>query len=167
MHTLYEKLLTALGSTTEETMVQDPTVAYNTGTESTTEVQQLFKDPYAITSMIKQGVPYHVFEQIKKTYPLSGQEWAELIHISYKTLQRYEAKEAYTFKENHSERILAITEVLDYGLYYFDDPENFRRWLDTPSFALGDSKPLDLLTNSFGRSLVLNELVHLEHGIFV
>jgi putative toxin-antitoxin system antitoxin component (TIGR02293 family) len=61
-----------------------------------------------------------------------------------------------------------LAEVTKLGLEVFDNnTEHFKLWLETPSFALGKRKPIDLLSDSYGKDLVISELVRIEEGIFV
>jgi putative toxin-antitoxin system antitoxin component (TIGR02293 family) len=80
-------------------------------------------------------------------------------------MQRYKADDS-KFKPIHSEKILEIAEVARFGLEVFGDMESFKLWLNTPSFALGKMKPIDLLGDSYGKELVMTELTHIEYGIF-
>jgi uncharacterized protein (DUF2384 family) len=56
--------------------------------------------------------------------------------------------------------------VTQFGVEVFGDMDTLRIWLRTPSFVLGRMTPIALLGYSFGRQLVMTELVHIEHGIF-
>jgi putative toxin-antitoxin system antitoxin component (TIGR02293 family) len=60
-----------------------------------------------------------------------------------------------------------MAEVTKVGTEVFGDLEKFRLWLDTPSFALGNIRPFDLLKDSDGKELVIRELTHINYGIFV
>jgi uncharacterized protein (DUF2384 family) len=39
--------------------------------------------------------------------------------------------------------------------------------LETPSYALGGMKPMDMLRDSYGKELVMGELTRINHGILV
>jgi uncharacterized protein (DUF2384 family) len=47
----------------------------------------------------------------------------------------------------------------------FGDKERFNVWLNATNIALGNVKPKDLLDNTFGISLLKDELGRIEHGI--
>ena len=49
----------------------------------------------------------------------------------------------------------------------FDTEHQFHTWLYTPSFALGGLKPFDLLSDSYGKEMVMTELHKIDEGIFV
>ena len=81
-----------------------------------------------------------------------------------KSLIRYK-QNATTFKLSQSEKIMEMAEVTDLGLEVFGDMDRFRSWLDTPSFALGNVKPVELLRDSFGKDMIVGELTRIQYGI--
>ena len=60
-----------------------------------------------------------------------------------------------------------MAEVTQLGLRVFGDNDKFKLWLDTPNFALGQMKPIELLKDSYGKELVIGELTRIQYGIFV
>jgi putative toxin-antitoxin system antitoxin component (TIGR02293 family) len=118
-----------------------------------------------IVHSIRKGIPYRLFRLIQEKTPFSEEEWAEFLSISTKTLQRYRASKDHIFKPAHSEKILELAEVTSLGNSVFG-PEKFYLWLQTPNFGLGNLKPKELLKDSYGKELVVEELHHIDHGIF-
>ncbi len=116
--------------------------------------------------VIRAGVPYSLFEQVRLLAPFSENEWAELLDLSTKSLQRYKQADK-AFGPLQSEKIIEMAEVTHTGLEVFDDMEKFKLWLETPNYALGNHKPVELLRNSYGKELVLGELTRINYGIFV
>lgn len=127
--------------------------------------ENLMLDKFALVKIIQAGLPYSFFNKLKAVLPLSTQEWSNYLDISLKSLQRYH-NEKRRFKPIHSEKIIELAEVMNFGVEVFDDMIRFKLWLDTPSFALGSMRPIDLLKDSYGKDLVMTELTALEHGIF-
>ena len=70
--------------------------------------------------------------------PFSEGDWAELLDISTKSLQRYK-QDSRQFKPLQSEKIIEMAEVTNVGVETFGDLEKFKLWLDTPNFPLGQS----------------------------
>jgi len=124
------------------------------------------KDKMLIILAIRNGIPYNLFNKIKDLTPFSEDEWANFLSLSKKTLYRHSNEVDYVFKPIHSEKIIEIAEVIDYGKEVFDTTEQFYLWLSTPSFALGNLKPSELLKNSYGKEMVKSELTKIENGIF-
>jgi putative toxin-antitoxin system antitoxin component (TIGR02293 family) len=76
-------------------------------------------------------------------------------------------KSNYVFESIPSEKILELAEVTSLGKDVFDAEEQFYMWLNLPNFALGNLKPFELLKDSYGKEMVMNELRKIDYGIFV
>lgn len=139
---------------------------YETLKESTTYADFLSNKMFII-AVIRQGVPYSFFELIQDYTPFSEKDWASFLDVSTKSLQRYRIDRNHTFKSSHSEKIIAIAEVTQIGMDVFGDIDKLRLWFETPNFALGNLQPSELLKDAYGKELVVNELVRINHGIFV
>ena len=68
-------------------------------------------------------------------------------------------------KGTQSEKIIEVAEVTNVGLDVFGDMEKCELWLDTPNFSLGNLKPLELLSDSYGKEMVISELTRINYGI--
>jgi putative toxin-antitoxin system antitoxin component (TIGR02293 family) len=123
-------------------------------------------DKMLIIEAIRLGIPYSLFDLIQHYTPFSEQDWAVFLNISTKSLQRYK-QSSKQFKPNQSEKIIEMAEVTNIGLDVFGDMSKFKLWLDTPNFALGNMKPMDLIRDSYGKELVISELVRISYGILV
>lgn len=125
------------------------------------------EDKMLIIAVIRQGVPYSIFDLIQRYTPFTENDWANFLDISTKSLQRYKADPQHHFKSSHSEKIIEMAEVTKVGLDVFGEMEKLRLWLNTPSFALGKLKPIELLNDSYGKEMVISELHRINHGILV
>lgn len=125
-----------------------------------------FENKMLIICSIRQGIPYKLFSKIKEITPFTEDDWAEYLNVSKKTLQRHSNYANYLFKPIHSEKIIELAEVTNFGQEVFDSTEQFYLWLNTPSYALGGLKPAELLKDSYGKELVMDELNRIEQGIF-
>ena len=135
--------------------------------EETLSYADLYSDRMVIANAIRSGIPYHLFDLIQQLSPFSESEWSRLLDLSVRTLQRYEHVKK-SFRPIHAEKIIEMAEVTKLGLEVFEyNTVHFKLWLDTPSFALGNFKPIDLLSDSYCKDLVINELTRIEEGIFV
>ncbi len=115
---------------------------------------------------IRDGIPYSLFDVIQDYTPFSENDWANFLDLSTKSLQRYK-QSSKQFKPNQSEKIIEMSEVTSVGLDVFGNMDKFKLWLDTPNFALGQLKPMDLLKDSYGKDLVISELTRINYGILV
>lgn len=123
-----------------------------------------FSHKMLIIQVIREGVPYSFFQLIQGFTPFNENDWAQFLDISTKSLQRYKQSEQQ-FKPIHSEKIIEMAEVTNMGLDVFGEMDKFRLWLDMPNFSLGNMKPLELLKDSYGKEMVMGELVRINHGI--
>jgi putative toxin-antitoxin system antitoxin component (TIGR02293 family) len=128
--------------------------------------EDLLNNKLLLIHTIRKGIPFSLFSEIKNIVPFSDEDWAEVLNTSTKSLQRYKQEKDFLFKPIHSEKIIEIAEVALLGNHVFDAPGHFQQWLITPCYALGSHKPFDLLQDSYGKELVLNELNRIDHGIF-
>ena len=122
-------------------------------------------DKFFMVNLIREGIPYSIFNLVSDLVPFSDSDWAKLFDISTKTLLRYKQSQK-RFSSIHSEKILEITEVTILGLDLFGDMNKFKMWLETPNYALGNLKPSSLISDSYGKELVIAELSNINHGIF-
>ena len=120
-----------------------------------------------IVHSIRRGLPYELYDLIKKRTPFKEDEWADFLGVSTRTLHRNKTRKDFYFDSIPSEKILELAEVTALGIDVFDSEDQFYNWLNTPSFALGSLKPIELLKDSYGKEMVLNELYKIDQGIFI
>lgn len=154
---LNEEIALFLNESREEYMLQK--------SQSAITFDDFLSDRMLIIAAIRRGIPFSMFELVKSLSPFSDNDWAELLNISLKSLQRYKAGMKHHFKPIHSEKIIEMAEVTKTGLDVFGSMEKFKLWLDTPNFALGKMKPMELLMNSYGKEMVMGELTRINYGI--
>jgi putative toxin-antitoxin system antitoxin component (TIGR02293 family) len=144
----------------------DTTITYNISKKDIT-YSDFFDNKMLIIHTIRKGLPYQIFDKIKEITPFTEDDWADYLNLSKKTLQRHKNESNFFFKPIHSEKIIELAEVTNYGKEVFDSTEQFYTWLNTPSFALENLKPSELLKDSYGKELVMAELNRIDYGIFV
>lgn len=127
---------------------------------------EFFDNKMLVIQVIKKGLPYKIFNIIKNSIPFTEDDWAKYLNISKKSLQRYSNDKTFLFKPIHTEKIIELTEVTNLGREVFNSTEQFYLWLNTPSFIFNNLKPAELLQDSYGKELVMEELSRIEHGIF-
>jgi putative toxin-antitoxin system antitoxin component (TIGR02293 family) len=136
------------------------TVAY----KAPVSFANFISDKMLVIEVIRRGVPYSFFNDIMELAPFRLEDWLQLLNISSKTLTRYKQNKQ-NFRPIQSEKIIEMAEVTHDGLEVFGSMEKFRLWLETPTFALGNTRPIDLLKDSYGKDLVLTELNNINYGI--
>lgn len=151
-----------------QALVNQPGAVYaRTGGTQNITLEEFLEDKMMIINAIRAGIPYSFFRLIQLYVPFSENEWAGFLDISTKSLQRYKTAGNFNFKPIHSEKIIEMAEVTRVGLEVFGDVDKLKRWLDTPNFALGNLKPVELVRDSYGKDMVVSELIRISHGIFI
>ena len=89
---------------------------------------------------------YNEFKNIADKAPFTQAEWAAILHISERTLQRY-AKNNSTFAPINAERALQIEKVLKEDKITFGKVENFYSWLKRNPYMLESNLSFDSLTS--------------------
>ncbi len=125
---------------------------------------EFLSDKMLLIKAIKKGIPYSIFDKIFDISPYPMEYWSDALQLSLKSLQRYSVSHR-SFNPIHTEKILELAEVTEFGKRVFESNEKFKLWLETPNFALGSFKPMDLLKYSYGKEMVINELGRIEYGI--
>jgi|SRR5690606_6682320 len=121
---------------------------------------------HALVDMVRKGIPYANFDKIRNTISFENQIWANILGVTKRTLERYQEGNK-TFRSQQSERIVQISQLYNKGLDVFGASEKLKNWLQTKNVSLGNVTPLSLLDTTIGINLVKDELVRIEHGVFV
>ncbi|MGC4129749.1 MAG: DUF2384 domain-containing protein [Bergeyella sp.] len=143
--------------TQKTTSLKEPAVAYGNYSFDDMSV-------FNLMNTAKRGISFQSFDVLMRKFHFTMQDWADFLHISGKTLSRYQ-KEEKTFDALQSEKILQIELLYARGREVFGNAENFLIWLQTENLALGKIKPQDILDSVFGISLLMDELTRIEHGV--
>src|ERR1700679_2533477 len=110
-------------------------------------------DEINLANRVREGISFNYFTALSDQIHLGLQEWADYLHLSERTMQRYK-KEGKSFDPIYSEKIIIIELLYKKGVDVFGVEENFYTWMDTKSIALGGVKPKDMLDTSFGITMV-------------
>ncbi len=108
---------------------------------------------------------YNEFKKIADKTPFTQAEWASILHVSERTLQRY-AKSNSSFAPINAERALQIDNVLKEGEFTFGKIENFYNWIKRNPYMLGGNLSFESLTSAHGIERVLTQLHRIQHGLF-
>lgn len=114
-------------------------------------------------SVAVKDFTFAAFKKIADKAPFTIREWADFLHISERTLQRY-AKENTAFNGLQIERILLFKILIESGNKIIGKA-NFKQWLLQPHFATQFKPPFSLLFTHEGVQEVIDILGRIEHGI--
>jgi putative toxin-antitoxin system antitoxin component (TIGR02293 family) len=107
---------------------------------------------------------YSEFKKIADKTPFTQAEWASILHVSDRTLQRY-AKNNGSFAPINAERAVQIEKVIKEGKVTFGKVENFYTWLKSDPYMLEGNLSFNSLTTYEGIQKVLTQLGRIQHGI--
>lgn len=110
---------------------------------------------------IRDGVKKTDWKHLISYLGSTEKEFANILPASISSMQK---KKVYG-KET-SERIYELARLFGLGYEVFDSKEDFKNWLMTPSRALGNKKPFELLDSSFGFEMVENEIVRIQYNVY-
>ena len=108
---------------------------------------------------------YSEFKKIADKTPFTQAEWASILHLSERTLQRY-AKNNGSFAPINAERALQIEKVIKEAKVTFGKVENFYNWLKREPYMLEGNLSFSSLTSYEGIQRVLTQLGRIQHGLF-
>lgn len=123
------------------------------------------------TSRAQQSKKILAFEEVKPMFRYLGysqQEVAQVLEVNPSTLSRWDKNEKSTpIGKLRSKTLFDIDHIIAKGVRIFGSEDNFKNWLNTTNYALGDVKPIELLKDPYGVELVDNAIEAMSWGNFV
>ncbi len=135
----------------------------NNETKLLSTPQNLVSD-YDLLTITRRGLPKKSLVNLSKQISITLHELSNILHISERTLQRYDADELV--KTEYSEKAVELARLYAHGTEVFGSLENFITWMKTPSMVFKNETPISLLDSLIGFNLVFQELGRIEHGVF-
>lgn len=120
---------------------------------------------YAVTPKSKRYSMVS-FSNLSKILPFSQNEWADILHISDRTLQRY-IKENKPFEGLYAEHLYQIENMGNIANEVFGSPDKVKGWLQRPKQVLGKVLDFSSLQSFWGVKLISNELGRIAHGVYI
>ncbi len=121
-------------------------------------------DDFEIIKFARQGFPKRLLLALAKKISLTIQELATILHISERTLQRYD--DDAIIKTEYAEKAVELARLYTRGQEVFGSMDKFKLWIKAPSLIFNGEAPVSVLDTSAGFDMVFTELGRIEHGIF-
>jgi uncharacterized protein (DUF2384 family) len=109
--------------------------------------------------------PYRKFEKIAAIVPFTQKEWANILNLSERTLQRY-SKDNTSFEGIYVDRILHVEELIRLGLETFTNAVAFYRWLKREKHVLGKTLNFESLYSTRGIQDTIDQIVRIQYGVY-
>lgn len=128
------------------------------------------EEPEAVFSRSVKVIPsvkdfsYTEFKKLADKTPFTQGEWAAMLMVSERTLQRY-AKNNGSFAPINAERFVQINNVINRGKKVFGSVEAFYDWIHANPPMLEGDLSFNSLTSYDGIQKVLTQIGRIEHGI--
>lgn len=106
------------------------------------------------------------FEALNKKLLFSQAEWADILHISDRTLQRY-IKDNKPFEALHAEHLQQLDNMANLALAIFEKPEKVKSWLMSSKQVLQHTLNFSSLKSFWGVKLISNELGRIAYGVYI
>ena len=129
----------------------------------TEEPEVVYNRTVKVIASIK-NYTYNEFKKVADKTPFTQAEWASILHVSERTLQRY-AKNNSSFAPINADRAIQIANLINEGKKTFGKTALFYQWLKRKPLMLEGSLSFESLTTTHGIQLVLTQLGRIQHGI--
>lgn len=127
-------------------------------------INQKIETPFDLMDLARQGLFRSAMDSLADLLKLSTKDLVQYLHISERTLQRYD--EQKKLSTELSDHLIQLARVYARAVEVFGDKDKAVKWLKYPSTALGGITPLSCLDNFSGIELILDELGRIEYGVY-
>ncbi len=108
---------------------------------------------------------YKKLKKIADMVPFTQSEWANMLHLSERTLQRY-AKNNSSFEGIYTDRILLLQEMIELGLETFVNADSFYHWLKKDKTVMGQPINFVSLYSDRGIQQVIDQIGRIQYGVY-
>ena len=126
--------------------------------------QASYSNDFDIVKLARNGFPKSVLLNLAKRISLNIQELSNILHISERTLQRYD--DDAIIKTEYAEKAVELARLYTRGEEVFGSMDKFKLWVKAPGLVFNGEAPVSMLDTSAGFDMVFKELGRIEHGIF-
>jgi uncharacterized protein (DUF2384 family) len=125
-------------------------------------------EPEALYATTPKSQHYKIgsFTKLNQLLPFSQAEWADILHISDRTLQRY-LKEGKPFEGLYAEHLYQLENMALLAQEVLGKPEIVKNWLVRKKEVLGKTLDFSALRSFWGVKLISNELGRIAHGVYI
>ncbi|HEV8507812.1 MAG TPA: antitoxin Xre/MbcA/ParS toxin-binding domain-containing protein [Chitinophagaceae bacterium] len=115
-----------------------------------------------LNKIIAKGLEYKAVRPLLNFLALTSNDIAGLTGVSQRTISRWDDKTI--LGSLPSKNLVELDTLIQKGINVFGGENEFKHWLNQSNIALGDQKPIDLLSTPYGVVLVEDAVEALEFG---
>lgn len=119
---------------------------------------------YQLHALVGEGLPAAVIGRIERAMDLSAAESTRVFGLSATSRKRYKNAPRRRLDPAATDRIVRVASAVADAAEIFDDESKAIAWFKTPSLALGNERPIDLMSSDPGARLVRDELLRIRYG---
>ena len=118
-----------------------------------------------IIKNLETGIPAAAVEEIASYLDIPVNELIKHLHISHSTWHRRKKTGKLDF--NFSDKVLQVSKLLEYAETVFGNSEKASLWFKMPAIVFENIQPIELIGSLSGINLINEELIRIEHGVFI
>lgn len=108
---------------------------------------------------------FRKLKRLADSVPFTQTDWANMLHLSERTLQRY-AKTNASFEGIYTDRILLLQELIALGLDTFTGADVFYDWLKKDKHVMGRTLNFESLFTERGIQETIQQLSRIQQGVY-
>lgn len=133
-------------------------------------LHRLVRNRLEAHDLLQEGLPGHALRYLVDYVailraPHHG-SLEKAVGISLRTYQRRKEAPDKSLSPEQSGRTWKFAEILGRAIELFGSQAEAEEWLERPAVALGQRKPIDLLSTPAGVESVEDHLTRLEYGVY-
>lgn len=118
-----------------------------------------------VINNLETGISTTAIEEIASYLDISVNKLMEYLRISRSTWQR--RKKIGKLDFNLSDKVFQVSKLLEYAENVFGNSEKVRLWFKMSSIVFENRLPVELIGSLSGINLINDELIRIEHGVFI
>jgi putative toxin-antitoxin system antitoxin component (TIGR02293 family) len=127
------------------------------------EVRYLKATPMDLVGLVREGLPWALYQGVMTDLGLTDQMAAGVLHIPLRTLTR---RKGGRLDPQESERVMRLVRLRAKAEDVLGTREKATLWLDSPNRALGGAIPISLLDTDIGTQAAEDVLTRIEYGVY-
>lgn len=112
------------------------------------------------------ALSFQDIEPIIEFFEYKQQDLAQFLDVNPSTVSRWRSNDS-EIGSLRSKNIFEVDRIVSKGVRIFGSEKNFKEWLGTVNYALGDVRPVDLLKDPYGVDMVDGALEALSWGNYI